>query len=201
MAWKPNYVTDPELRDYATRSTETVDDAYVALAATSASRAVDNHTFRQFGKVDASEARRYTARWDRRRSRFMVEIDDLYDATGLVVTVAAGTVDVLELEPVNALKVGKVYERIVIEPESANRPTGREANEVTVTTAKWGWPAFPAPVKQAALLQGNRFIWRRDAPAGVAGSPDSGSEVRLLARLDADVAVALTDYVRWWGAG
>lgn len=204
MAWKPDYVAVDGaggLRDYVTRSGETVDDAYLAIAATTASRAVDTHTDRQFGKVDGSEARRYSARWDRRRARWIVEIDDLYDATGLTVAVAAGAVAVFELEPVNALKKGKVFERLVIEPESANQPTGRKENEVTATTDKWGWPVFPAAVKQATLLQGSRLAWRREAPAGTAGSPDSGSEIRLLARLDPDVAVSLTDYVRWWAAG
>jgi len=201
MAWKPDYITLTELRDYATRSTETLDDAFLAMAIAASSRAVDRHTSRQFGKVDASQARRYSARWDRRRRRCVVEIDDLYDAAGLTVAVAAGPIDAFDLEPVNALLDGKVYERLIVKPESANQPTGRTENEVTVTTDKWGWPAFPVAVKQATLLQANRLAWRRDAPGGVAGSPDQGSEVRLLARLDPDVGVTLADYVRWWGAG
>lgn len=201
MVWKPDYVTLVQLRDYVTRSGVTADDAFLTIAAGAASRAIDTHTCRQFGKVDASQARRYTARWDRRRRRYVVEIDDLHDATGLAVAVDAGPVDAFDLEPVNALQDGKVYERLVIKPESANQPTGRAEHEVTVTTDKWGWPAFPVPVVQAALLQGSRLSWRRDAPAGVAGSPDQGSEVRLLARLDPDVAVTLGGYVRWWAAG
>lgn len=200
MVWKPDYVETAELREYATRSGETVDDAFVAIAAGAASRAVDKHCFRQFGKVDDPEARRYTARWDRRRRRWIVEIDDLYDAAGLGVAVAAGPVDVFELEPVNALLLGKVYERLVIAPESTHHPTGREEHEVTATTDKWGWPAFPVAVQQATFLQGSRLLARRESPYGVAGSPESGSEVRLLARLDPDVAVSLGDYVRWWGA-
>lgn len=204
MVWKPDYVVvdgSGGLRDYATRDDEPIDDAYLTIAAGAASRAIDRHTGRQFGKTDAAQARRYTARWDRRRSVYRCDIDDLYDATGLVVAVDAGPVDAFDLEPVNALADGKVYEQLVIRPESTNRPTGRAEHEVTVTTSKWGWPAFPVPVVQAALLQSSRLVWRRDAPAGVAGSPDQGSEVRLLARLDPDVAVTLGGYVRWWAAG
>lgn len=201
MAWKPDYVTLVQLRDYVTRSGVTTDDAFLTIAAGAASRAIDRHTGRQFGKVDVSQARRYTARWDRRRARFVVEIDDLYDAAGLAVAVDAGPVDAFDLEPVNALLDGMVYERLIIKPESTHKPTGRVEHEVTITTDKWGWPVFPVPVVQAALLQGSRLSWRRDAPAGVAGSPDQGSEVRLLARLDPDVAVSLGGYVRWWGAG
>lgn len=200
MAWKPDYVTLTELRNYVTRSGETVDDSFLTIAAGAASRAVDRHTHRQFGKVDAGQARRYSARWDRRRRRWVVEIDDLYSATGLVVAVAAGPVDVFELEPVNALADGKVYERLVIKPESTHRPTGHVENEVTATTDKWGWSAFPVAVVNATLLQGSRLASRRDSPYGIAGSPDQGSELRLLARVDVDVAVSLGDYVRWWGA-
>jgi hypothetical protein len=50
------------------------------------------------------------------------------------------------------------------------------------------------------LLQASRLDFRRVAPAGVAGSPETGSEVRLLARVDPDVAVSLKDYIRWWAA-
>ena len=202
MAWKPDYVTDLELRDYRSRNGETVPpDAFLAPAATAASRAVDLHTGRQFGKVDAAVARTYTASWDRRRGRFVVDIDDLYDAAGLAVTVAAGPVTAPRLEPVNALADGLVYTRLVIPPESANQPARGEEYQVTATSAKWGWPAVPANVRLATLMQGSRFDWRRDAPAGVAGSPDQGSEVRLLSKLDPDVAVILAGVVRWWAAG
>jgi hypothetical protein len=46
------------------------------------------------------------------------------------------------------------------------------------------------------MLQASRFYARRDSPYGVAGSPDLGSEVRLLSKVDPDVAVSLADYVR-----
>jgi len=200
MSWRPDYITLVDLRDYVTRSGETADDAYLTVAAGAASRAVDRHTSRQFGKVDTSQARRYTACWDRRRSRWVVEVDDLYSAAGLAVAVAAGPVDVFDLEPVNALSDGKVYERLVIDPASANHPAGRAENEVTATTDKWGWAAVPTAVRNATLLQGSRFFSRRNSPYGIAGSPDQGSELRLLSRVDPDVAVSLGDYLRWWAA-
>jgi hypothetical protein len=67
-------------------------------------------------------------------------------------------------------------------------------------TATWGWTAVPATIKKATLLQASRFYKRRDAPFGVAGSPDMGSEMRLLAKVDPDVEVMLGDYRRKWGA-
>ena len=50
--------------------------------------------------------------------------------------------------------------------------------------------------QEATLLQASRLAARRDSPFGVAGSPDAGSEMRLLARVDPDVAVALEPYRR-----
>jgi hypothetical protein len=69
-----------------------------------------------------------------------------------------------------------------------NRSFGEDAEEV------------PSAVKQACLIQASRFFTRRYAPFGVAGSPESGSEMRLLAKVDPDVAVILGPYVTWWGA-
>jgi hypothetical protein len=63
-------------------------------------------------------------------------------------------------------------------------------------TAVWGWTAVPTSVKQATLLQASRFHKRRHAPFGVAGSPEMGSEIRLLSRVDPDVSVALRDFNR-----
>lgn len=205
MAWQPDYTTVAELRAYATRSIDTVDDVELALAVTAASRAVDRHTNRQFGRVDAAEQRAYTATWDRRRERWVVEIDDLMDDTGAAPRVLAedgtdlGAITAYVLEPVNAPQRGRPWTRLVVLPASATSPTGAHPAEVAATRL-WGWTAIPGPVRQATLLQGSRLFSRRTSPYGVAGSPELGSELRLLARLDPDVAVVLGGYIRWWAA-
>lgn len=193
MAWQPDYVTATEVTDYA-RVTDNVDAVWAAMAATGASRAVDKHTNRQFGLVDAPELRNYTARWNRRRCRWVVEIDDLMTSVGLVVATADGTITEYDLEPRNAAAKGRPWTRLVIRPANTVPITGED--EEILGTGKWGWTAFPATVKQASLLQGSRFLARRDSPYGIAGSPQTGSELRLLARVDPDVGVSLTDYVR-----
>jgi len=71
---------------------------------------------------------------------------------------------------------------------------------MVITANPWGWSAVPVPVKEATYLQASRFHSRRDSPYGIAGSPDQGSELRLLSRVDPDVAVSLSDFVRWWAA-
>jgi hypothetical protein len=198
MVWKPDYCTLVEAKAYV-KVEDTDDDTQFALAVTAASRAIDDETERQFGQTAGTEARRYDARWDKRRTRWLVDVDDIQDVTGLAVAVAAGAVTPFDLLPLNAALTGKPYERLLIKPESANQPTGTEEGEVTVT-AKYGWNAVPVTIKLATLLQISRWHSRRDAPFGVAGSPDQGSEIRLLARVDPDVKVMLRGYYRWWGA-
>lgn len=197
MAWAPAYITDTELKDFV-RIDDAIDDAEVASAIEAASRAVDNAAdpdgMRQFGKVAAPEERRYTARWRPRRGRWVVEIDDLMSTSGVVVSVPAGTITQYTLTPVNAAKKSRPWTHLVIDPASPVRPTGEEF-EVAMT-APWGWSATPGTVKAAVKLQASRFLARRDSPYGIAGSPDQGSELRLLARVDPDVAVILAPYVR-----
>lgn len=198
MAWAPDYATTAELRAYATRSTSTVDDVELALAVTAASRAVDRHCNRQFGIVDTAEERLYTPTWDRRRRRWLIPIDDLMTQTGLAVELDGTALTEFTLEPRNAAAEGKPWTRIVVDDDSAVTPTGEEFE--AAITALWGWAAVPDPVKQATLLQGSRFFARRESPFGIAGSPEQGSELRLLAKLDPDVATTLGPFVRWWAA-
>ena len=192
MAWQPDYASSTELTDFA--RSDSVDDVQAALAVTAASRAIDRATNRQFGLVAAPELRYYTAQWNARRGRWTIDIDDLMTAAGLTVATATATITEYDLEPRNAAAEGKPWTQIVIRPTNTVAICG-EDSEIQ-GTGRWGWTTVPTPVKQAALLQGSRFLSRRDSPYGIAGSPDAGSEMRLLARVDPDVAVSLTAYVR-----
>lgn len=196
MAWAPDYVSTAELKAFR-RISDSVDDTQLALAIAASSRAVDLYCNRQFGLVDELEERFYTAEWDRRRCRWVITIDDLMIVTGLSVSTDAGVLDV-DLKPANAIAISRPYTRLAVAADSIYAPTGTE-DEVAIT-ARWGWDAVPNAVKQATLLQANRIASRRDSPYGVAGSPDLGNELRLLERLDPDVAVTLNPYRRWWAA-
>jgi hypothetical protein len=195
VTWEPDYVTSAELKAEL-RITDAVDDTQIARWVTAASRAVDNWCHRQFGQVAAPETRTYrTADWDRHISSYVLDVDDFYTITGLVVTDPNGTAVAAadyELLPDNALLKGKVYERILV----------KSSGKFTVTAA-WGWSAVPISIKQATLLQAQRFAARRDSPYGVAGSPSEGSELRLLAKVDPDVEVAIGKKYRreWWAVG
>lgn len=189
MAWQPNYVTVEDLRDYVDVD-DLDDDAQIGLAIAAASRAIDDHVNRQFGNVTDPEQRFYTARPDYKAGYWIVDVDDFQDDTDLAVEVVdAGAVTEYQLEPVNAAAKGSVWTRLAFTGDSEFQPCGA-AHEVAVT-ALWGWTEVPTTVEQATVLQASRLLKRRHAPFGIAGSPDIGSEMRLLAKVDPDVAVAL----------
>lgn len=60
-------------------------------------------------------------------------------------------------------------------------------------TGTWGWPAVPAAVNQACLIQGHRIFNRPNSPAGMIGFADFGV-VRMQGRLDPDVAAMVDPY-------
>lgn len=186
MAWAPNYATATDLRTFK-RIEEAGDDAALTRDCAAASRAVDTACRRQFGQVDTAEARSYDVEYDPSRGRWFAVIDDLQDLTNVEVLLddVDVTVDVSWL-PTNADKIGRPYTRVVL-------PSSGTTVEIT---GLWGWTAVPDEVVEATLLQASRFTTRRDAPWGIAGSPDMGSQVRLLARVDPDVAVQLAGLVR-----
>jgi hypothetical protein len=202
MPWQPEYITSTQLKAYK-RIEDTVDDAAIAWAIATASRAIDDCVSkgfdRQFGKVSEVEERLYTPWWSPDRRRWVVTVDDFQTSVGLVVNLdldGNGTyADVItgpRLLPLNAQKKGRPWEQIVL-PDGVD--VCGEEGEVSVT-ALWGWTTVPVAVELATALQASRLLARRNAPFGVAGSPESGTEIRLLAKVDADVAVALKDYVR-----
>jgi len=191
MPWKPDYIDEQDAKDWA-KIDDTLDDTEIALYVATASRAIDDHCNRQFGQLAVAAQWRYTPTYDYERGVWTVDIDDLQDPTGLAVVVEdVGTIDAADytLEPVDAVAKGGVYTSLTVRRSSAVQPTG--CDHEMLLTAKWGWTAFPRPVVLGAHLQASRFAARRDSPYGVAGSPDDGSEMRLLSKLDPDVAVSL----------
>lgn len=198
MAWEPDYITEDELKDYA-RIGDDVDDVQVALAITSASRAVDDHCRRQFGKVAAPELRTYTARPDyskaaRGRTYWVADVDDFHTSVGLVVNVGTDVNTTHVLSPRNAQQEGRPWTRIHFTADSEFLPDGT-ADQLGIV-APWGWASVPATIRNATLLQGSRFLVRRNAPFGIAGSPELGNELRLLSKVDPDVALMLRKYKR-----
>lgn len=199
MTLSPDYCTTAELRAFV-GETGTSQDANLALAVTAASRAVDHATDRQFGVLTSAVARYYTPVWSSALGRWIANIDDLQTITSLVVKsdtdndgVYETTITDYRLYPLNAAAAGSPWSSIVF-------GTGASTSSLPGTlevTALSGWTAVPSAVKAATLIQAARFFKRKDSPYGVAGSPDMGNEMRLLARVDPDVAVMLAPYRVW----
>lgn len=204
MALKPDYVTLTQLKAHL-RITDTADDVALALAITAASRAVDYSTGRQFGLNGSAVARTYT--WDKRFIDGLpaVEVDDFMTSTGLVIKldqagqgVYGSALTSVDPWPFNALADARPWTHLVFRSYASAFPT--VFSQGVQVTANWGWATVPEIVQQATLIQAGRFFVRRDSQYGIAGSPETGTELRLLERLDPDVALMLRTVRRYWGA-
>ncbi len=207
MTWAPDYASIDELRLYLRLpaagntgggSPDADNSPVYGVALTGASRMVDTACGRQFGSVTAT-ARVYTPVFSARRARNVVSIDDLMTVTSLVVKADLDSDGVFEETitdyvkmPLNAAASSRPWTDLELRASSSLTEGSLEI------TAVWGWTAVPSTIHQATLLQASRIAKRRDSPFGVAGSPDMGNELRLLAKLDPDVAVMLTSYRRLW---
>lgn len=199
--WQPDYITANELK-HALGIEKEKNDAEIAFAIAAASRAIDDFTGRQFGKLDTASPRYYRGFYDGNAGHYAVIIDDLMTTTDLVIahnreylgayseTLVIDTDFILG--PLNAPADGKPWTYI----QGLNFPTRDNAIRIT---AKWGWTAVPSQVKQACLIQAARFFKRKDAPFGIQEFPDAGG-MRLLDRLDPDVQLLLNGLIRYWGA-
>ncbi len=193
--WAPDYTTAERLKKYLGDETD-VDDAFVAAWITAVSRNIDLHCGRQFGTVEQATEFYFTPKYDPRRGQWFATIYDLRSATGLQVTKEDGTTvaaDGYKLLPSNNAALGKPFEQIRLD----SRPGG----DIAIESDQWGWAAVPPSIEVGMWLQAARLAARRDSPFGIAGSPSTGSEMRLLARVDPDFLVTLKPFVRrWWAA-
>lgn len=184
MVWKPDYLTLADAKAFL-RITDTADDAELAILITAASRNIDDWANRQFGQLAAPAARVYRRAtfYDPSTRLWLLDVDDVQDLTGLLINGTAYASQTAVVQPDNAPADSVPWTRL----GWTDQPT-----TATVTvTARWGWTAVPAGVLTAMRFVLNRWQARRTAPFGVAGSPDAGSEIRLLAKLDPDAILAL----------
>lgn len=191
MPWKPDYITAADVAAFL-RVYDTVDNVEFGTWATAASRAIDKKCNRQFGQISTPAARVYRRppAYDAVSGLWVLEIDDVQDLTGMLVNGVSFASSGASLLPDNAPADGEPWQRIGLPSYSYN------PGAATTITARWGWSAVPTQVVAAAKLQCSRWNARRDSPYGIAGSPDTGSEMRLLARLDPDVATTLAGLSR-----
>jgi hypothetical protein len=192
MPWRPDYLTVAEAAAYLRIPVgDTLDNAELQVWVTTASRAIDQFCNRQFGQLAAPAARTYrrTPVLDPTLGLWCFDIDDVQDATGALVNGVAYAASGAVLLPDNAPAENRPWTRLGV--TAMPTPASPGVPAANVLTMRWGWSAQPAQVGAAGRLQVARWNFRRDAPSGIGGSPDSGSEMRLLSRLDPDVATSL----------
>ncbi|HEY7823624.1 MAG TPA: head-tail connector protein [Acidimicrobiia bacterium] len=192
------YATLAELKAIL-RLTDTVDDSLLTFNLEAASRFVDQHCERSFDAAGTAVARTYipTGRYeplpiDDATEIVTVEIDDDLDYSFSTELVA--NID-WQAEPVNQRLNGVDWPYTRLVPfEDGWWPTRRGRATVRVT-AKYGWPAVPAAVKEATLLQASRLFTRYDSPLGIAGFGDMGA-MRVSRWIDPDVQQLLSPFRR-----
>lgn len=175
----------------------TADDDVLGGALLAASRGIEKMTGRQFNDAGSASARTY-----RPENQIRVEVDDFHTITGLVVATDDGDSGTFantwsatdyELYPLNGVVEGESgwpWSKI---RAVAGRwfPCGRRAT--VQVTARWGWAAVPAAVKESCLVSAVEIFKLKDTPFGVGGYTDFGI---LRARDNPFVARMLAPYTR-----
>jgi hypothetical protein len=171
---------------------DTSRDTSLASALAAASRGIDKVTGRRFWLDATPVVRTY-----RLAGRVVCDadgelllVDDIGSVTGLVVESGSGVsftaVTGYETSPDNALADGEAITGLRI-----GSTWGTASSRVRVT-ARFGWPAVPDDVTEAALIQASRLYKRKDSPEGIIGSAEWG--VRNLSRRDPDVWALIEPY-------
>jgi hypothetical protein len=179
MALGDPYASLTQLKSYL-KITDTTEDDELDDALKSASRGIEDFCGRQFNDAVTASARVYYP-----EHPCLVEVDDFHTITGLVVKTDEGDDGTYEttwdaadyqLKPLNGIVSGQTgwpwSEVWAVESRRFPRCVRRASVEVT---ARWGWAAVPAPVKQACLIVAAETFKLKDAPFGVAGFGDFGA--------------------------
>lgn len=189
------YVTLEELKSqFGIEPDDDSRDGDLNRARASASRSIDKTTGRRFWLDPAPVARTFNP-----RGRIVCEsdgdlflVDDIGSETGLVVETGSGSswsaVTDYETSPDNALTEGKPITGLL-------RVLGTWGTVTTRlrVTARFGWPAVPDDIHEAALILASRLYKRKDSPEGIIGSAEWG--VRNLSRRDPDVWNLIEPYI------
>lgn len=194
-----SYVTVAELRDWVGIG-DSADDSLLSQACDTASAWIDEYCGETFAVPSAATARLfYCDSWN------YVRTDTIANTTGLVVATDDNddgtaetswtiTTDYLLLDP-NGRTVGEASGpyRAIRAVGSKSFPCSSNGRPLVSVTARWGWPAVPAPVKQAAYVLAAEQWKQKDAPFGVAAFGDFGA---LRVRANPVVAQLLAPYRR-----
>jgi hypothetical protein len=194
-----SYVTVAELRGWLGIG-DAADDALLSQAVDTAAAWIDEYCGETFVVPTAATARLFHADgWN------LVRVDTFASTTGLVVatddnddgtaeTTWTITTDYI-LEDANGRTVGEAQGpyRSIRAVGARSFPCSSSGRPLVSVTARWGWPATPAPVKQAAYVLAAEQWKQKDAPFGVAAFGEFGA---LRVRANPVVAQLLAPYRR-----
>lgn len=178
MALGDPYATLDEFKAYLSLD-DSRDDGELEDALNAASRQIEGWCSRQFNNTTIAVPQLY-----RPCDGLMVKVSDFYSTDDLVIetdTAGDGTFatewadDDYVLEPVNGIVGGKYgwpYNLVIAVGAHAFPTLGPRAG--LKVTAKYGWAAVPAPVKQACLITASELFKLKGAPFGVAGMGEYG---------------------------
>lgn len=175
--------------------TDTTRDTLLNLELATATQQINDMCGRSFTASTTIATSKVLTAYNRVDGEGNLRVPDIGDVTGLVVETgspASWSTTVATAyypAPENAIAGGSPVTWL----RSGYLQTPWSYNPYVRVTARWGWPATPAPVTKAALLLASRLYARRLSPEGVTGSQDWGG-IRVT-RTDADVMALLSPYM------
>jgi hypothetical protein len=176
--------------------TDTTDDSALQSVLDATDTLIDLYCDRKTGFGTATETRYYTAEdWEYVLTDDLVSVTTLQtddDANGTYETTWTSGTDYV-LAPRNAALDGFPYTEIdtsVTWPRNFPKDVYLGVKVVGV----FGFPAVPAAVKQAEIIQAGAVWNSRTAPFGVIGSADLGGILRMSRALHPEAALILEPY-------
>lgn len=197
MALGESYATLSELKARL-RISDTTDDTRLTEALSAASRGIEHCTDRQFNSAGVTA----TTRLYYPDMPHLAYVDDFSTTTDLVIEIDTAddgtyatewTAAEYQLEPLNGIEDGQSgwpYYKIRAVGTQGFPCNSRASIRVT---ARWGWAAVPAGVKEATLILAEDVFKLADAPFGVGGYGEYG---RIKARENPHVWTRIAAYRR-----
>lgn len=152
---------------------DALDDFEMLAGLGSVTKGINRFCGRVFTRDATASARQFYP-----RDRCLVDVDDFYTTTGLVVETDSGDAGTYatavsssnyQLEPLNGIVDGETgwpYRRVRAVRTWWPIPWSRPTVQVT---ARWGWDRIPEPVHEAALILAAESFKLKDSPFGVGG--------------------------------
>jgi hypothetical protein len=201
MALGDSYATLAELRSRVgiTDVTNTAEDTKLTAALAVASRGIEKACHRQFNVAASATARIYYPTGD-----WKTYVDDISTTTDLAIkTDSAGdgtyattwSAADYQLEPLNGIVDAESgWPFYMIRCVGSRRFPCVSATSIAPlqVTAKWGWAAVPAPVKEGALILAEEVYSLKNTPFGVGGYGQFGI---IRARENPQVYLRIAPYI------